>query len=97
MGIREEVDFGSLVNEAERLVIEELERQLERLESVPKTEESILDMAALALNNVPPFYHVSLLGKLYASSIQGTEYTRRIEKAVREAIRKVAANPPPGP
>ena len=93
MSLRELYDFDSLRNEAERLVIDELERQLERLPEVSRTEEVVFDIAALALNHVPPFYHVSLLGKLYASSIDETDYALKVRKAVREAIRKVVANP----
>ncbi len=93
MSLRELYDFDSLRNEAERLVIDELERQLEELPDVPHTEETVLDIAAFALNHVPPFYHVSLLGKLYAASIDETGYALTIRKAVREAIRKVVSNP----
>ena len=93
MSLRERYDFDSLRNEAERLVIEELERQLDELPNLPRTEETILDIAALALNHVRPFYCGSLLGKLYASAIDRTGYAQEVKKAVREAIRKVVSNP----
>jgi len=93
MGLRELCDFDSLRNEAERLVVDELERQLQELDRAPRDGETILDIAALALNHVPPFYNVSLLGKLYASAIDETDYAQTVRKAVREAIRKVLANP----
>jgi competence protein ComFB len=93
MGIRDLYDFDSLRNEAERLVVDELERQLQALDRAPRDEETILDIAALALNHVPPFYNVSLLGKLYASAIDGTDYAQKVRKAVGDAIRKVIANP----
>ena len=94
MAMRDQYDFEGLTNEAERLVIDELEKQLAVLESAPRTEEAVLDMAALALNNIRPFYHVSLLGKLYAQSMDNTEYAEKVRRAVRDAIRKVASNPP---
>jgi competence protein ComFB len=93
MGLRDTCDFDSLRNEAERLVIDEMERQLEERDRVPRDQETLLDIAALALNHVPPFYNVSLLGKLYASSIDRTDYARKVRKAVSDAIRKVLANP----
>jgi len=93
MGLRDQYDFDSLSNEAERLVIEELERQLSQLSSAPRSQEAVLDMAALALNHIQPFYHVSLMGKLYAGAIENTEYATKVRRAVRDAIRKVAANP----
>jgi competence protein ComFB len=93
MGLRDFYDFEPLRNEAERLVIEELERQLEDKDQIPRDEETILDIAALALNHVPPFYNVSLLGKLYASKTDQTEYAEKVRKAVHDAIRKVLSNP----
>ena len=93
MGLRDLYDFDALHNEAERLVVDELERQLEELDQVPRDQETILDIAALALNHVPPFYNVSLLGKLYASTIDETQYAAKVRTAVRDAIRKVVANP----
>jgi competence protein ComFB len=95
MSLRDDCDFDSLRNEAERLVVDELERQLAALDRPPRDAETILDIAALALNHVPPFYNVSLLGKLYAKAIDETDYAQKARTAVRDAIRKVLANPNP--
>src|SRR4030042_1468123 len=54
MGLRERYDFDSLVNEAERLVIEEMGRQLPRNKGLCTCEECVLDIAAFALNPAPP-------------------------------------------
>src|SRR6056297_2995355 len=95
MGIRENYNFELLVNEAERMVLEELERQLSLDENreICKCEECVLDMAALALNNLKPMYRVSLMGTLYAHSLQDTEYGALVHKAVTDAVGKVAKNP----
>jgi competence protein ComFB len=95
MGLEERYNFDFLVNEAERLVFDELERQLEKDTegAICKCEECILDMAAYALNNVPPAYRASLIGSLYAKVINNTEYSDRVEEAVRKAIEVVSKNP----
>ncbi len=93
MGLRERYDFDSLVNEAERLVIEEMSRQLPRDKGLCTCGECVLDIAAFALNQVRPRYRASLLGSIYAQQSDASAYAREIEKAVAEAIRRVKANP----
>jgi len=95
MELRKMYDFSILVNEAERMVIDELDRQLGDAESqgICICEDCVLDMAALALNTVKPLYRVSLLGTLYAHAADGTEYADHIRKAVETAIEKVRKNP----
>jgi competence protein ComFB len=93
MGLREQHDFDSLVNEAERLVIEEMDRQLPRHKALCNCEECVLDIAAFALNQVRPRYRASLLGSIYARQGDAPAYAREIEKAVGEAIRRIKANP----
>jgi competence protein ComFB len=77
------------------MVLDELERQLglEENDWICKCEECVLDMAALALNSVKPLYRVSLMGTLYAHSLQDSEYGEEIRKSVAVAIGKVGKNP----
>ncbi len=95
MSLREYVDFESLENAAEELVIDELERQLEGSidPRVPRNAEAVLDMAAYALNIVKPMYRVNLLGRLYTEALHA-EYGGIIRSAVREAIDRISKNPP---
>jgi competence protein ComFB len=95
MGIRDDYDFSILVNEAERMVTDELERRLaERNDaSICTCEECIIDMAAFALNALKPVYRVSLLGTMYAHAMDGSEYAESVRDAVDAAISKVHANP----
>jgi len=93
MAFRESYDFDSLVNEAERLVTEELEAQLARTTGICQCQDCVLDMAAFALNNVKPSYRVSLMGSVYAKSGAKTAYTQEISRAVHDAIAKISANP----
>jgi len=93
MGLRERYDFDSLVNEAERLVIEEMGRQLPRNKGLCSCEECVLDIAAFALNQVRPRYRASLLGSIYARQGDASAFAKEIEKAVADAIRRIKANP----
>ena len=93
MGIRDEYDFENLENAAENLILDELEKQLKENPPACVCQDCVLDIAALALNNVKPYYRVSLLGKLYANSASMTSYGKEVKKAVREAIKKISSNP----
>jgi competence protein ComFB len=77
------------------MVLEELERQLAQdiEKKICKCEECILDMAAYALNHVPPAYRASLLGTLYARAMDSTEYADKVREAVSKAIEVVRKNP----
>jgi competence protein ComFB len=95
MGIRDDYDFSVLANEAERMVTDELERQLAE-KADPKIcvcQDCILDMAAFALNALKPVYRVSLLGTMYAHAMDEGTYRKEVAKAVGTAIQKISANP----
>ena len=95
MALSENYNLEYLVNEAERLVLEELENQLAEAKEwgICTCEECVLDMAAYALNNTKPVYRVSLMGKMYASAMKGTDYEEKIKSTVSDAIDKIKSNP----
>jgi competence protein ComFB len=92
---RKKYDFGLLVNEAERLVFESLERQLQEraAENICTCSDCVIDMAAFALNMLKPVYRVSLLGTMYASSAEESSYAKEVNDAVKHAIDRVHFNP----
>jgi competence protein ComFB len=94
MGIREKYDFHSLRNEAEELVVAEIERQIPAHPELCTCSECILDIAAYALNRVHPRYRVSLLDSIYIQPDERNEYLKEIRRAVHDGILKVIANPP---
>lgn len=95
MAFKDNYDFELLVNEAENLVIEELEKQLKEIsdEDICKCEECVIDMAALALNRLTPKYRASFTGKIYAQQYYEGEYKKQVEDSVRYAIEKISSNP----
>ena len=95
MNIKDEYDFEFLVNEAERLVMQHLESLLENefKSNVCTCQDCVLDMAAFALNSIPPRYRVSLMGTLYAQTLDDSDYSTEVAQAVRKAIIKISSNP----
>jgi competence protein ComFB len=95
MSFHDNYDFGMLVNEAERMVIDELERRLTELNdpTICVCQDCILDMAAYALNTLKPVYRVSLLGRMYAHAMDDGAYAAEVRKSVDAGIAKVHANP----
>ena len=87
--------FELLKNEAEELVLHELEIQLEAQgPEICRCDECVMDMAAMSLNTVKPMYRYSLLGTIYASQVMNEKpYADSVQQAVANAIVKVSSNP----
>jgi competence protein ComFB len=95
MAFIDEYNFDLLKNEAETLVLNEMEQQLKTgHDDMCKCNECIVDIAAISLNTVKPLYRFSILGTLYASQAMTEQsYADSVKKAVTEAIKKVKKNP----
>lgn len=93
MSLTERYDFEVLTNEAERLVLDELERRLDKIDD-PRLhkEDNVIDMAAFALNLVRPMYRANLLGRLYADALDA-QTKEEIQDAVDKAIERIGRNP----
>jgi competence protein ComFB len=95
MALRDNYSFEYLVNDAERLVIDELERRLnaDTEGTICRCQDCVLDMAAYALNSVRPAYRVSLLGKLYGEALSEAKFQEEVRHAVEKGIDVVRTNP----
>ncbi|MDR2608576.1 MAG: late competence development ComFB family protein [Treponema sp.] len=95
MAFRDEYEFDLLKNEAENMVLTELEEQLTSYPGeICRCNECVVDMAAISLNSVRPLYRFSLLGTLYAAqAMNEKDYRMGIKEAVSRAIEKVRRNP----
>jgi competence protein ComFB len=95
MGLRDYYNFEYLINEAERMVLESLEKYLgeEEFKDICKCQDCVLDMAALALNKVKPHYRVSLIGTLYAHNLDDSEYGKHVDEVVKDSVGKISKNP----
>ena len=95
MAFQDDYDFYLLKNEAEQLVLQELEVQLgDHGPDICRCNECVVDMAAMALNAAKPMYRFSLLGSLYAAQAMNDEaYAENVQQAVAQAIERVSSNP----
>ncbi|MCL1928720.1 MAG: late competence development ComFB family protein [Treponema sp.] len=95
MAFIDEYEFDILENESEKLVIEELGKQLDDYKkTICKCNTCVVDMAAMALNAVKPLYRVSLLGTQYAAQAMNEHsYAKALKDSVTKAIEKVRKNP----
>ena len=95
MALTDKYDFELLKNEAEQLVLNELEKQLDAQgPDLCRCNECIMDMAAMVLNTVKPLYRFSLLGTQYAAQAMNEQsYAESVQQAVTQAITRVSANP----
>jgi len=94
MAFVDDYDFNLLKNEAENLVILEIEQQLKNAPGLCQCNECIVDIAAISLNTVKPLYRFSLLGTLYAGQAMTEKaYADSVKQAVTQAIKKVRKNP----
>ena len=88
MALADRYNFEDLANGAEALVLDEVERQLADRPESDLPEDTIVDIAAYALNHVTPRYRVNLLGRLYTQSVSESDRAE-IAAAVTAAFRKV--------
>ena len=97
MSFKDEYDFDLVVNEVENVVIDEIEKQLEREEykNVCRCQDCVLDITALALNHLKPNYRstLSFKGIIYKQKLYSDKYRKAVEKIVKDAIGKINKNP----
>lgn len=101
MSFKDEYDFDLVVNDVKKLVIDEIESQLNsaRNSEVCRCQDCVLDMAALALNHLKPSYRstLSFRGVMYRQKLHTDKYRKAVEKVVSDSIEKVKQNPPHEP
>jgi len=95
MAIKDDYNFDYLINESEKLVLDELEKQLaEYSKPLCRCNDCVVDIAALALNSVKPLYRASLMGRFYTSSVMDQRaYATSIREVVLKSIEKIRKNP----
>jgi competence protein ComFB len=95
MNLEKNYDLESIVNDTQRMVLEELGKRLEAASSdgICDCQDCVIDMATIALNSLKPRYHSSLMGTMYAHAAESGDYADAVKKAVDFAVQKVKANP----
>jgi competence protein ComFB len=92
MAIRDAYNLEPLENLTEDLVLEELERQADARAGRRFSEETVLDIAAYALNQLPPKYSATLTGRVFAPAVRDAQLGELVRDAVAGAISRVAAD-----
>lgn len=85
-------DVDELKNRNEEKVWTAIEQQLEGDPSLCRCRDCILDAAAIALNSLPPRYHVYSFHEKAPREEEGAVH-EQAKKAVREAFAKVTKRP----
>ena len=81
-------------NYMEEVVLEVLDGILAKQKDICKCEHCRLDMAALALNQLPPKYVVTNLGRAFTKiEAAKAQFQVDIVKELAKAMQKVKANP----
>ena len=95
MDLEKNYDLSFLVNDSERMVLDELGRRLDdaEAEGICVCQDCVVDMATLALNSLEPHYHASLLGTMYTHAAESGSFAEKVREAVATAMRKVKENP----
>jgi len=97
MSLKTQCDFDLLVNIMEDIVISEVDKQLKLSENMKicRCQECILDICAIALNQLKPMYGSlnSFKGAMYKDHIT-QESEDDVDKAVKKAMYKVISHPP---
>jgi competence protein ComFB len=83
-----------LKNHMETLVLQKVDELLVKNADVCSCSRCRLDIAAIALNNLPPKYYVTEKGELFhKTAILNRQFEPDIIRAVLQGINKVAASP----
>lgn len=81
-------------NYMEDVVIHLLYNLVKDRENVCKCEKCLSDIAAIALNRLPPHYVVSEKGEVYSKVLNmSIQFEADVTTAILEAIEKVSKNP----
>lgn len=85
--------IDDLIDENKKNVVSLVEKY-EQEGRLPCTcRECLLDIVALALNNLKPKYSVSLITDMYLTKEDVNKYEKQIKEAVENAILKVKERP----
>lgn len=95
MDVEKNYDLSSIVNDTQRMVLEELGHRLDSAEAdgICDCQDCVMDAATIALNSLKPRYHASLIGSMYARAAEEGDYAEAVRKAVDFALKKVKASP----
>lgn len=93
MSFKEKYPVESLINENVEEVFKTIDKVLAEGEGFCTCQDCMLDVAAIALNNLQPNYRVFLLRPIHRDSEIVHEHLEKVEEAVRSAVAVVKKRP----
>lgn len=93
MSFKGEYPVESLINENEDCVFRTIENVLASGVDICRCKDCMLDVAAIALNNLKPYYRVFLVRPVHCDSEFIEARLRKVEEEVRKAIEIVRLRP----
>ena len=93
MSFKEKYSVESLINENVEEVFKAIDKVLAEGEGFCTCQDCMLDVAAIALNNLQPNYRVFLMRPIHRDSEIVQSHLQKVEEAVRQAIAVVKKRP----
>ena len=101
MSFRDSYNIGNLINVSEKLVFDAIDAVIPGHTEMCKCQDCMLDVAAIALNSLPPRYHAgkfvalpkNVAGLRHYIPEQEREMVEQARAAVEAAIERVKAHP----
>ena len=93
MSFKEKYSVESLINENVEEVFKAIDKVLAEGEGFCTCQDCMLDVAAIALNNLQPNYRVFLIRPVHRDSEIVYKHLKKVEEAVRKAVAIVKKRP----
>jgi len=93
MSFKRKYPVENLINENEEEVFKIIDKILDEEKDICLCPDCMMDVAAIALNNLAPHYRVFLVRPVHRDSELITRRLRKVEEAVRKAVAVVKKSP----
>lgn len=93
MSFKDKYPVKALINENEEQVFKAIDNIMAKEKDICTCQDCMLDVAALALNNLMPSYRVFLMRTVHRDSELVNSHLRKVEEAVCQAIAVVRKKP----
>lgn len=93
MKLNDIYNFDYLKNATEEIVKDILAEEMEHDKSICNCDDCVIDIVAIALNNLKPRYTTSLKGNIYVTAKADIEYMKAARDAIKYSVEKIKANP----
>ena len=93
MSFKKKYPVESLINENEEEVFNVIDEVMAKGKDICACQDCMMDIAAIALNNLTPHYRVFLVRPIHRDSEYVKARLQKVEEAVQKALAVVKARP----